>query len=89
MLFVFDLGVGKGSIIYEKIYLHGLGQTSADWTKTIEKLGDTENSMCPDLTKINREEKVTYRGLYTAFSDECKNFDGKNICKSAFRIIYN
>ncbi len=57
------------------IYLHGLGQTSADWTKTIEKLDDAENSVCPELTKINREEKVTYRGLYTAFSDECSRYD--------------
>lgn len=30
-----------------------------------------------DLSKINREEKVTYRGLYTSFSNECENLDGR------------
>ena len=59
----------------KKIYLHGLGQTSADWTKTIEKLDDAENSVCLDLTKINRGEKVTYHDLYTAFPDECSRYD--------------
>lgn len=59
----------------KKIYLHGLGQMSADWNITIEKLGDAANSVCPELTKINREEKVTYRDLYTAFFDECRRYD--------------
>lgn len=58
-----------------KIYLHGLGQTSADWTKTIGKIGDAENSVCLDLTKINCKEKVTYRGLYAAISDELSRYD--------------
>ena len=58
----------------KKIYLHGLGQTPDAWTKTIEKSGDEKNSVCLDLTKINSGEKVTYRGLYTAFSDECSRY---------------
>ena len=70
----------------KKIYLHGLGQTSADWTKTIEKSGDAENSVCPELTKIKCGEKVTYRGLYTSFADECERYDGR-IALCGFRSV--
>lgn len=58
----------------KKIYLHGLGQTSADWAEITEKTGGAEISVCLELTKLNRGEKVTYRGLYTAFSDICSRY---------------
>lgn len=55
----------------KRIYVHGLGQTSGSWEKVIEYSGGAENYLCPDLTKMNCGEKVTYRNLYAKFSDEC------------------
>lgn len=55
----------------KKIYVHGLGQTLNSWNKTIEYLGGAENCMCPDLTKLDCGEIVTYRTLYEKFADEC------------------
>lgn len=51
-----------------QIYIHGLGQTSDSWQKTILRLKASEYSICPDLAELVRGEAVTYKNLYAAFS---------------------
>lgn len=60
----------------KQIYVHGLGQTPNSWEKTITQLATVENSICPDLADMIRGTEATYRNLYEAFSDVCKNCEG-------------
>lgn len=59
-----------------RIYLHGLGQTPDSWEKTLEYSGGDEDCVCPDLTKTERGERVTYSSLYVRFSDMCGGYEG-------------
>ena len=59
-----------------RIYLHGLGQTPGSWEKTLEYSGGDEDCVCPDLTKTERGERVTYSSLYARFSDACGGYEG-------------
>ena len=58
------------------IYLHGLGQTPADWENLIAREEFAENSVCPDLTELCQEKQVTYQNLYEGFSRVCSKADG-------------
>lgn len=58
------------------IYLHGLGQTPADWENLIAREEFAENSVCPDLTEFCQEKQVTYQNLYEGFSRVCSKVDG-------------
>ena len=53
----------------KQIYVHGLGQTSDSWTKTIDILQTTDYSLCPNLPDLVHSKEVTYDNLYAAFSD--------------------
>lgn len=57
-----------------KILLHGLGQTSADWEKTTERLTDKTGIYCPDLPALLRGRKISYENLYASFADNCDTF---------------
>lgn len=57
------------------IYIHGLGQSSASWMKTIEKIGLTEQSKFPDLIEICHDNQITYKNLYNNFSKFCSELD--------------
>ncbi len=75
----------KGEKLQEEnvnqIYIHGLGQTPNSWEKTIAQFASDENSLCPDLTEMVRGREVTYRNLYTAFSDSCNQYEEPfNLC---------
>ncbi len=59
----------------KQIYVHGLGQTSDSWAKTITHIKNTENNVCPDLPALIREKQATYQNLYAAFSDACNTYD--------------
>ncbi len=59
-----------------QIYLHGLGQTSASWEKTITRLKSAEGSVCPDLADMIQGQEATYQNLYAACSKFFDNFDG-------------
>lgn len=61
----------------QQIYVHGLGQTPASWEKIIMRLKSSEYSVCPDLTVICRNGKVTYKNLYEGFSKICDSFHEK------------
>lgn len=57
-----------------QIYLHGLGQTSVSWEKTMKQLNSVDDSICPNLADLLHDENPTYPNLYTAFSKFCNNF---------------
>lgn len=59
----------------KQIYVHGLGQTSDSWTKTIDTLQTTDYSLCPNLPDLVHNKEVTYDNLYAAFSDYCNLYD--------------
>lgn len=59
----------------KQIYVHGLGQTSDSWTKTIDILQTTDYSLCPNLPDLVHSKEVTYDNLYAAFSDYCNQYD--------------
>lgn len=58
-----------------QIYLHGLGQTPADWEKTITLLRSAAYSVCPNLADLLEGQEATYANLYTALSKTCDGFD--------------
>lgn len=49
------------------IYLHGLGQTPADWENLIAREEFAENSVCPDLTELCQGKQVTYQNVLFHF----------------------
>lgn len=56
------------------IFVHGLGQNSSDWDKTISFLGDKDQISYPDLIQLLNNKKHTYKNLYDAFSDYIEQF---------------
>lgn len=58
----------------QQIFVHGLGQTPADWNKTIENLAINSNCNCPDLSEMLRNKETNYTNLYAAFSEYCDGF---------------
>ena len=50
------------------IFVHGLGQSSSSWEKTISCIDDTTQISNPDLFDLLQDKKPTYNNLYTAFS---------------------
>lgn len=58
-----------------QIYLHGLGQTPANWEKTIIRLKSAEYSVCPNLADLLQGQETTYINLYSALSNICNSFD--------------
>ncbi len=55
----------------KQIYIHGLGQNARSWGKVIEKLGNSEDYICPNLPELVEDDEMTYQNLYSAFSDMC------------------
>ena len=64
-----------GGFLYKMnhIFLHGLGQNSLSWNKTISFLKDKQHVVCPDLYSFFKSNVVTYENLYQAFSKYCNN----------------
>ncbi len=58
-----------------QIYLHGLGQTSADWKKTMAQLRSVECGVCPDFADLLQGQEAAYKNLYTALSKICDSID--------------
>lgn len=57
-----------------KVYVHGLGQSSGSWDKTISYMKDSENIVCPDLCGILHDTEPDYNNLYEKFADYCNSF---------------
>lgn len=65
----------------KRILIHGLGQKSSSWNKTISYMMEQDNIICPDLSLFLREKDVTYSNLYKAFSEYCDNIsEPLNLC---------
>ena len=56
----------------KQIYVHGLGQTSESWEKTIARLKTKDHIVCPNLVDLVHTGEVGYKRLYLAFSELCK-----------------
>ena len=52
------------------LFLHGLGQTSAAWEKTLACLPETA-AVCPELSDFLGSGTASYATLYRAFSQFC------------------
>jgi pimeloyl-ACP methyl ester carboxylesterase len=65
----------------EYIFIHGLGQNSISWEKTISFLSEKNNTHLLNLWEMQNGSEVTYANLYRSFSDYCSNVSGKiNLC---------
>ncbi len=63
------------------IFLHGLGQTSSSWEKTVDVMDEKLDIDCPNLFTLLQGRKINYSNLYQAFSEYCKMCDEPlNIC---------
>lgn len=63
------------------IFIHGLGQTSASWERTLQGLEVSKEIYCPDLSTILGEGEISYSQLYSGFSAYCGKIAGKvNLC---------
>lgn len=55
-------------ILMRYIFVHGLGQSSSSWEKTISCMDDKTQISNPDLFDLLQDKEPTYNNLYTAFS---------------------
>lgn len=60
-----------------KVFIHGLGQTSDVWNKTINGLVNKDNCLCVDLIHLVDSNEVTYLKLYYKFCEFCNRIEGK------------
>lgn len=57
------------------VLIHGLGQTSCSWDKTLTYMGETYPVDCPDLTQLLQGKEPGYGNLYAAFSEHCNRLE--------------
>lgn len=63
------------------IFIHGLGQTSSSWEKTIEGIDSITDAYCPNLSEMLQNKDINYDNLYKAFSEYCDGITGTvNLC---------
>ena len=55
------------------IFLHGLGQTSFSWNKTLEVMSDKWDILCPNLADWLYNERPCYETLYKALERCCNS----------------
>ncbi|MFJ7738780.1 alpha/beta fold hydrolase [Lysinibacillus sp. NPDC097287] len=56
------------------IFVHGLGQNSSSWEKTISFMENTTQISHLDLFELLKDQKPTYKNLYLAFSEYIEEF---------------
>lgn len=59
------------------IFVHGLGQTSSSWDKTVSYLEGHFHVNCPDLFALCKVQKISYQNLYDAFKKYCDGVSGR------------
>lgn len=65
----------------KNIFVHGLGQNSSAWDKTISYLAEQDFVCRPDLFSLLGGRDTTYENLYHTFSEYCGNIsEPLNIC---------
>lgn len=57
------------------IFLHGLGQSSSSWDKTIETLNYKTDVLCPNLADWLINQVSSYQTLYQELEQYCHQFD--------------
>lgn len=57
-----------------KIFIHGLGQTSKQWSQTLRALPDGDSVYCPNLWELPYDQPLTYERLFSAFATECQKY---------------
>jgi pimeloyl-ACP methyl ester carboxylesterase len=63
------------------IFVHGNGQNSSSWKKTLSYLENQNNFICLDLLTLLKNRDFTYDNLYPAFFDYCNNtLEPINLC---------
>jgi pimeloyl-ACP methyl ester carboxylesterase len=71
----------QGNDKMQYVFIHGLGQNSSSWSKTISFMPKDVCISSPDLSDILHHQEVTYENLYHAFSDYCNSIPGAlNLC---------
>ena len=58
------------------IFIHGLGQTSSSWDRTVSFLPQHRHIDRPDLTAMINHEEATYNNLYNSFVEYCEGIEG-------------
>ena len=53
------------------VFVHGLGQDSSSWDKTISLMTKPFHFLCPDLFALIKDMEMNYQSLYRAFSEYC------------------
>ncbi len=61
------------------ILIHGLGQNSSSWDRTISYMSEKYRIDCPDIIRLLGDKEPTYNNLYPAFSEYCREF-GEPVC---------
>lgn len=63
------------------ILIHGLGQNSSSWNKTISYMSKQNTITCPNLSLFLKKDDAKYTTLYHSFSEYCNSIPGKlNLC---------
>lgn len=57
------------------LYLHGLGQKPDSWNRTIKETKVSGSSISLSLAEMSEGKDVTYKELYSAFSEVCVKED--------------
>lgn len=57
------------------LYLHGLGQKPDSWNRAIKETKVSGSSISLSLAEMSEEKAVTYKELYSAFSEVCDKED--------------
>ena len=59
-----------------KILIHGSGQKSASWTKTVSYMKNNDDILCPELSLLLNGKEASYANLYSSFIEYCGKIDG-------------
>lgn len=59
----------------KQVYIHGLGQTPANWEPVLRLLDAQSDCVCPDLTELISAESSSYPALFRAFSRFCNDLN--------------
>ena len=57
------------------LYLHGLGQKPDSWNRTIKETKVSGSSISLSLAEMSEGKDITYKELYSAFSEVCDKED--------------
>lgn len=71
------------NVVEQIIFIHGLGQTSSSWEKTLSYMPENiiSSAVSLDLYSLCKGKEYTYDNLYRAFKDYCRNIkEPSNLC---------